>query len=183
MTGLLSLSSGHIRLGGIPVAASDRSRIGYLPQGVHLLDGTVWENIARFDGEATEAVVAATAAGVHEMIGRLRQGYETRIGQGAPTLSGGQRQRIGLARALHGVPLLLALDEPDASLDQAGEAALLQAISTARAAGAVVVIVTHRPPLLAQMDLVVTVRDGRITSVEPREAEARGPAHAQPVTA
>ncbi len=182
--GLLSPSSGQVRLGGIPIAAGDRSRIGYLPQGVHLLDGTVWENIARFEGEAAEAVIAATASGVHEIIGRLRQGYETRIGQGAPTLSGGQRQRIGLARALHGVPLLLALDEPDASLDQAGDAALLQAISAARAAGAVVVIVTHRPPLLARMDMVVTVRDGRIASVEPpRKAEAIGPARMRSATA
>ncbi|MBV9748065.1 MAG: ATP-binding cassette domain-containing protein [Acetobacteraceae bacterium] len=184
MIGLLSPSSGRVRLGGIPVAASDRSRIGYLPQGVHLLDGTVWENVARFEDEATESVIAATtAAGVHEIVGRLRQGYETRIGQGAPTLSGGQRQRIGLARALHGVPLLLALDEPDASLDQAGEAALLQAISAARAAGAVVVIVTHRPHLLARMDLVVTVRDGRIASVAPpSKTEAPGPAHVRSVT-
>ena len=183
--GLLPPSAGHVRLGGIPIAASDRGRIGYLPQGVHLLDGTVSENVARFEDGSTESVIAATtAAGIHDMVGRLRQGYETRIGQGAPTLSSGQRQRIGLARALHGVPLLLALDEPDASLDQAGEGTLLQAISAARAAGAVVVIVTHRPQLLARMDLVVTVHEGRIASVgPPPKAAAPGPARLRPVTA
>ena len=177
IVGLVPADTGAVRLDGVPVGCCDRRRIGYLPQGVHLLDGTVSDNVARFEAAPAESVIAAAeAASVHAVIGRLRQGYDTIIGQGAPTLSGGQKQRVGLARALHGGPRLLVLDEPDASLDHVGEEALLRAIHDARAAGAVVVVATHRPALLAAMDLVVTVRDGTVEAIRVQgEAVAAPP--------
>ena len=175
MVGLLPPTAGAIRLDGLPLAAADRSGIGFLPQGVHLLDGTVWENVARFeDVPAAPVIQAAAAVDVHAMVGRLRQGYGTRIGQNLPSLSGGQKQRVGLARALFGAPRLLVLDEPDASLDHVGEDSLLQAIAAARSAGTVVVVATHRPKLLAAMDLIVTVSDGAIESVRAPATPAAG---------
>jgi ATP-binding cassette subfamily C protein len=168
LVGVLPATRGEIRLDGVPVFSGDRGRIGYLPQGIHLLDGTISENVSRFDEAATGAVIeAARAANVHDIIGRLRQGYDTRINRTVALLSGGQRQRIALARALYGNPRLLVLDEPDASLDHEGEAALLHAIDAARAAGAVIVVATHRPTLLAHMDYTLTLRDGRIKAFEP----------------
>ena len=170
---------------GTPIMSGDRARIGYLPQGIHLLDGSISENVSRFDAAPAEAIIgAARAADVHEMIGRLRQGYDTSIGRVVASLSGGQRQRIALARALFGSPRLLVLDEPDASLDQAGEDALLTAIDTARAAGAVIVVATHRPRLLARMDYTLTLRDGRVQDFGPRaDAVAAVAATKRPVVA
>ena len=184
MVGLLPPSSGSIRLGGVTMAESDPSLIGYLPQGVHLLDGTVWENVARFqDAPPAEVITATTVAGVHAIVGRLRQGYGTLIGPGALSLSGGQKQRIGLARAVFGAPRLIGLDEPDASLDGPGEEALLQAIQTARAGGAVVVVATHRPKLLAAMDFILTVADGRIEKIQAPSQSVVGRPAMQPATA
>jgi ATP-binding cassette subfamily C protein len=174
LVGLLPPSGGAVRLDGVPVSGMDRSRLGYLPQGVHLLDGAIAENVARFaDAPAESVISAAQAADVHEMIGRMRQGYESRIAY-TSSLSGGQKQRVGLARALFGTPRLLVLDEPDASLDSAGEAALIQAIATARASGAVVVVATHRPKLLAQMDFTLALKDGRVEAFRARAAGERG---------
>ena len=142
-----------------------------MPQGIHLLDGTVSENVSRFEAAPVEAIIsAAQAANVHEIIGRLRQGYDTRISRTAASLSGGQRQRVALARALYGCPRLLVLDEPDASLDHLGEEALLRAIDIARADGAVIVVATHRPRLLAQMDYTLTLRNGRVEAFGPNDA-------------
>jgi ATP-binding cassette, subfamily C, bacterial len=169
LVGVLSPKCGSVRLDGVPVATGDRGRIGYLPQGIHLLDGTISDNVSRFATAPAGSVIdAAHAANVHEIIGRLRQGYDTRIGQGVASLSGGQRQRIALARALFGSPRLLVLDEPDASLDQDGEEALLKAIDAARAAGAVIVVSTHRPKLLARMDYSLVLRDGQVEALQPR---------------
>jgi ATP-binding cassette subfamily C protein len=169
LVGVLPATQGAIRLDGVPVFSGDRGRIGYLPQGIHLLDGTISDNVSRFDEAATGAVIAAAhAANVHDIIGRLRQGYDTRITRAAASLSGGQRQRVALARALYGTPRLLVLDEPDASLDQQGEDALLHAIDAARASGAVIVVATHRPKLLSRMDYTLTLRDGHIEAFGPR---------------
>jgi ATP-binding cassette subfamily C protein len=137
-------------------------QLGYLSQGVDLFDGTVAENIARMalepDGGAV--VEAAQAAGAHMMILRLTEGYDTNIGQSGAILSAGQRQRVALARALYGSPFLIVLDEPNASLDGEGEAALLQAVQLAKARGAIVILITHRAGLLSVCDKLLVLREG-----------------------
>jgi PrtD family type I secretion system ABC transporter len=136
--------------------------IGYLSQAVDLFDGTVAENIARMAVDPDDGAVirAARTAGAHEMILRLPNGYDTRIGPAGAILSAGQRQRVALARALFGDPFLIVLDEPNANLDGEGEAALLQAIRDAKARGAIVVLVAHRSAMLAVCDRVLVLRDG-----------------------
>ena len=185
LVGVLPATQGSVRLDGVPIMTGDRGRIGYLPQGVHLLDGSISDNVSRFTAAPADAVInAAQAANVHEIIGRLRNGYDTRVGQAIGSLSGGQRQRIALARGLFGSPRLLVLDEPDASLDHAGEEALLAAIDTAREAGAVIVVATHRPRLLARMDYAMVLRDGRIENFGPHtESQAVVTATKRPVVA
>jgi ATP-binding cassette subfamily C protein len=145
--------------------------VGYLPQDVELFDGTVAENIARFRPDAPSEMVlaAAQAAGAHELILHLPDGYETRIGEGGAALSGGQRQRVALARALFGDPFLVVLDEPNASLDGAGDEALNQAILSVRKRGGVVIVITHRPSALGNVDLVAVMEAGRIKSMGPRD--------------
>lgn len=137
--------------------------IGYLPQNVELIAGTVAENIARFDPEAKseDIIAAARLAGVHDLILHLPDGYNSQVGADGRALSGGQRQRIGLARALYGDPFLIVLDEPNSNLDSSGEAALAGAIAEVRGRGAIVVAVAHRPSLLESVDLVLLMKDGR----------------------
>jgi len=162
--------SGSVRLDGADLGSAYRDEIGpylgYLPQDIELFAGTLAENIARFGVIDSDAVVlAAQRAGVHELILRMPKGYETRIQDGSPgsvTLSGGQRQRIALARALYGDPVLVVLDEPNASLDEAGDLALMHAISDLKARGKTVFVVTHRMNLLAQVDTILVLNDGRI---------------------
>lgn len=159
--------------------------IGYLPQGIELFDGTVAENISRFDPDAAdEAIVAAaTTAGVHDMIVHLPDGYQTRVGEGGNLLSAGQRQRIALARALYGDPFLVVLDEPNSNLDQPGEAALTEAILSVRRRYGIVVVIAHRPSALQALDKVLGLFDGRVQAFGPKEqvlAKLLQPAGAPP---
>lgn len=163
---LYTPTAGSVRLDSAGIGQYARSTlgraIGYVPQDVELLEGTIAENIARFGDPDAEAVIkAAKRAGIHEMIVALPSGYETRL-QGNFTLSAGQRQRIALARALYGDPAVLILDEPNSNLDEAGNAALHTALRELRTQGSTVVIVTHRTQVLEQMDAVLLMVDGRV---------------------
>jgi ATP-binding cassette subfamily C protein len=157
------------------------SYIGYLPQEVSLLDGTIQENIARFesDGDSRAIVDAARAAGVHEMIVRMPDGYHTQLGAQGMALSAGQRQRIGLARALYGNPFLVVMDEPNSNLDAEGEAALTEAIKAIRARGGIAVVVAHRPSALAAVETIAVVQNGKIAAVGPKNTILQTPPQAQ----
>ncbi|HEX2839997.1 type I secretion system permease/ATPase [Hyphomicrobium sp.] len=145
--------------------------IGYLPQDIALFDGTVAENIARMDPQASSEIVIAAAklAGIHDMIVHLPDGYETRIGDSGMKLSAGQRQRLGLARALYGDPFLVVLDEPNSNLDTQGDMALTSAIRSVRERGGIVVVVAHRPSALAGLDKVLALAKGQIQAFGPRD--------------
>ena len=175
LVGVWAPQSGAVRLDGAEVQGWDAEQLGpylgYLPQDVELFAGSVAENISRFSAEASpEAVVAAArAAGVHDMILQLDKGYDSEIGEQGCVLSGGQRQRVGLARALYGEPALVVLDEPNASLDAAGDEALTQAILGLKARGATVVVMAHRPSAIAAVDKLLMLRDGRVEAFGPKE--------------
>lgn len=147
------------------------SYIGFLPQEVSLLDGTVEDNIARLEEtpDPRAVVSAAMAAGVHQMIVRMPDGYKTELGPQGAALSGGQRQRIGLARALYGDPFLVVLDEPNSNLDAEGEAALTAAIEGVKRRGGIVIVIAHRPSALAAVDLVAVVQNGKMTAFGPKD--------------
>ena len=161
------------------------THVGYLPQDVSLLDGTIAENIARFDPDSDprKIVAAARAAGVHEMIVRLDKGYQTELGPHGTALSAGQRQRIGLARALYGDPFLVVLDEPNSNLDAEGEAALTEALTKVRERGGIAIVIAHRPSALAAVDLVGVVQAGKLVGFGPKEDIIREPARAVPFPA
>lgn len=146
------------------------NHVGYLPQDVQLFDGTIAENIARFEPQAPSDKIlsAARAAGVHDLVIHLPEGYETRIGEAGSALSAGQRQRVALARALYGDPFLVILDEPNSNLDAEGEAALTEAIQRVRARGGVAIVVAHRPSALASLDQVLVMANGRIQAFGPK---------------
>jgi PrtD family type I secretion system ABC transporter len=174
ITGVWWPTSGHVRLDGAEVHMWDRAdfgrHIGYLPQDVELFAGSVRENIARMADAPDEAVIeAARLASVHDMILGLPQGYATEIGPQGAVLSGGQRQWIGLARAMFGGPRLVVLDEPNASLDGAGEAALVDSIGRLKARGTTVILVAHRPRLLAHVDKVLVLHEGAGVLFGPRD--------------
>jgi ATP-binding cassette subfamily C protein PrsD len=194
LTGVWPAARGKVRLDGASIDQWPSERlgqyIGYLPQDVELFDGTVAENIARFDPNAQDRQVieAARQAGAHDMILRLPQGYDTRVGEQGCVLSAGQRQRLGLARALYGEPFLVVLDEPNSNLDAEGDDALAKALLSVRSRGGIAVVITHRPAALAGVNFVAVMSEGvlrsfgekdailrpQATRVRPRPAE-RGP--------
>ncbi|MGQ0672189.1 MAG: type I secretion system permease/ATPase [Hyphomicrobium sp.] len=167
LVGVWQPAKGAVRLDGAALTqwnADDLgAHLGYLPQEIEFMPGTVAENIARL-GEVDDAAVvaAAQAAGVHQTILKMPKGYDTPIGEGGVVLSGGQRQRLALARALYGNPRLIVLDEPNSNLDTEGEAALDQALATLKAAGCTIVVVTHKPQLLRHADKVLVMAEGTI---------------------
>lgn len=173
LVGLVKPRDGQIRLDGANVYSwpSDElgQYVGYLPQSIELFDGTVRDNICRFQPDATdeEVIAAAVEAGCHEMIVRLPEGYDTDIGPMGQHLSGGQRQRIGLARAFFRQPQLLVLDEPNASLDGEGEEALVNAMERARLRGATLVVIAHKPSVLAGADKLAVLVEGRVQLFGP----------------
>ncbi len=179
LTGLWPVLHGEIRLSGATLGQYDREALGrylgYLPQEVVLFAGTVRENIARFDPEASaqDILRAAKAAGAHELILSLPDGYETVLHEGGGRLSGGQRQRIGLARAFYGDPVVLILDEPNSNLDDPGIQALNRAIAAAKAAGKSVLIMSHRPSALAACENVLLLEGGRMRAFGPRDEVLR----------
>jgi PrtD family type I secretion system ABC transporter len=184
IVGAWPLMGGKLRLDGADFAQWDPDRlgrhIGYLPQDVELFAGTVAENIARFT-ERNDAMVlkAAMLAGVHDLILRLPNGYDTEIGERGEVLSGGTRQRIGLARAVYGDPCLVVLDEPNANLDNAGDTALAEAVASLKKAGTTVVMITHRTGLVHGADQVMMLEAGQIRHYGAREevlAALRAPA-------
>lgn len=167
--------SGEVLLDGLPINGWDRvelgPHLGYLPQDIELFEGTLAENIARFGEINSEHVIeAAKCAGLHDMILRFPKGYDTPIGEAGGMLSGGQRQRIGLARAIYGEPALIVLDEPNANLDETGEAALVKTVQSMKAKGKTVVLITHRPGILAVADRLLLLQDGRVQAEGPRDA-------------
>ena len=174
LVGLWPVASGSIRLDGADIFAWDKSELGpclgYLPQGVELLDGTLAENIARF-GEVEPAKIkaAALAVGLHDFIMSLPLGYESPVGREGAMLSGGQRQRVALARAIYGDPVLVVLDEPNSSLDEAGDEALATVILELKARGTTFVIMTHRTSVLAVADKMLVLRDGVMQAFGPRD--------------
>ncbi len=144
--------------------------LGYLPQDIELFDGTIAENIARIGEVDSDLVIqAADAAGLHQMILRFPNGYDSRVGQGGSFLSGGQRQRIGLARALYGSPTLVVLDEPNANLDDEGENALLKSVELLKSQGKTVVLISHRPGVIKVADRLVILQDGKLIANGPRD--------------
>ncbi len=174
LVGLWPAAAGKVRLDGVDIFPWDKAElgphVGYLPQGVELLEGTLAQNIARFgEVDMHKVRAAAQAVGVDALIESLPQGYETVVGPGGVRLSGGQRQRIGLARALYGAPTLIVLDEPNSNLDDEGDAALARAIAQASARGATVVVITHRTSVLGVAHKMLLIRDGVQQAFGPRD--------------
>ena len=175
MVGLNEPSLGSIKLDGQDIkgwSAAERGRfIGYLPQTVPLFEGTIAENIARFqpDADPANVIAAARRADIHDLISKLPNGYETQIDASGEGLSGGQIQRVGLARAMFGDPFVLVLDEPNSNLDDDGERALQRAMNGFRERGGIVVIITHRPQALAGVDQVLVLQNGRVTDYGTRD--------------
>ena len=167
--------SGEVLLDERPIQGWNRTELGphlgYLPQDIELFEGSIAENIGRFtEMDSPKVIAAAESAGLHEMILRFPKGYDTSIGEAGSLLSGGQRQRIGLARAIYGDPALVVLDEPNANLDDAGEAALLKTVRELKAKGKTVFLISHRPGVVAVADRLLVLRDGRVHAEGPRDA-------------
>ncbi|WP_296400582.1 type I secretion system permease/ATPase [Reyranella sp.] len=186
IVGVWMISRGKVRIDG---ASLDQwtpetlgQHVGYLPQDMELFAGTVAQNIARLDPDppSDKVIAAAQAAGVHELILGLPNGYDTQMGEGGAALSAGQRQRVGLARALYGDPFLVVLDEPNSSLDHDGDEALTKAILGVRARGGIAIVVAHRPSALAGVDNLLIMRGGRQHAFGPKDTVLREAMKAAP---
>jgi ATP-binding cassette subfamily C exporter for protease/lipase len=174
LLGIWRPTEGSVRLGAADVADWNKDELGqylgYLPQDIELFEGTIAENISRFSEIDSEKVIeAATKAGVHEMILRLPQGYDTLAGADGASLSGGQRQRIGLARALYGNPVFIVLDEPNSNLDEAGEAALVRTLKELKEQSRTVVVITHKLNVLSAVDKLLVLGDGALVAYGQRD--------------
>ncbi|HDS0917411.1 TPA: type I secretion system permease/ATPase [Pseudomonas putida] len=174
LVGVWPAQAGKVRLDGADIFTWNKAELGpwlgYLPQDVELFEGTIAENIARFAEVDSDAVIrAARSSGVHDMILRFPQGYDTRLAADGTPLSGGQKQRIALARALYGEPNLVVLDEPNASLDDVGEKALVDALAELKARGATVILISHRPNVLCAVDKILMLRDGAVHMLGSRD--------------
>ena len=174
LVGVWSTAHGKVRIDGAELSHWDPERlgrhIGYLPQDVELFSGSIAENIARFNElDEVKIITAARMAGVHDMVQAMPGGYNTQIGEGGIALSGGQRQRIGLARALYGKPAYVILDEPNASLDADGEAALLSALQQLRQEGSTSVLITHKTNILATVDKILVLSRGEVAGFGSRD--------------
>lgn len=174
LVGVWPTQAGKVRLDGADIFTWNKAELGpwlgYLPQDVELFEGTIAENIARFAEVDSEAVIrAARSSGVHDMILRFPQGYDTRLAADGSPLSGGQKQRIALARALYGEPNLVVLDEPNANLNDVGEKALVDALAELKARGATVILISHRPNVLCAVDKVLMLRDGAVHMLGSRD--------------
>ena len=175
LVGVWMPARGKVRLDGAALEQWSSERlgphIGYLPQDIELFDGTVAQNIARFEPETNSehVIAAAKAAGVHELIVTLQDGYDTRVGEGGVAISAGQRQRIALARALYRDPFLIVLDEPNSNLDAEGDDALTRAVLGARERGAIVIVIAHRPSALLGVELMLAMANGRMQAFGPKE--------------
>ena len=167
-------TSGHIRIDGADIHQYNSvelgKHLGYLPQDIELFEGTIAENISRFEENPKDVdiIEAAKLSGTHELILNLSDGYATRVGAGGMSLSGGQKQRIGLARALYGNPKMVILDEPNSNLDEAGEYALMMALRKLKEAGTTVVLVTHKQNILTLADKLAVIRDGTLLAYDEK---------------
>ena len=175
LVGIWKPTAGNVRLDNADVFNWNRDdfgqHIGYLSQNVELFIGSIKENIGRLDKKADpkEIIRAAKLAGAHEMISKFPQGYETDIGLAGSTLSGGQKQRVGLARAFYGDPKLIVLDEPNSNLDEKGEQALVKTVTESTQNGKSVVIISHRPSILAFVDMIMVLQNGMIVAYGPKD--------------
>jgi PrtD family type I secretion system ABC transporter len=190
LVGVWKPTSGYVRLDNADVFTWNRDdfgkHVGYVPQGIELFNGTIKENIARMSHNPDPELVvdAAKFAGAHEMISKMPNGYESDIGIAGSALSGGQKQRVALARAFYGTPKLVVLDEPNANLDERGEQALVQAIANAKERKISTILISHRPSILAFVDMIMILQEGVIVAYGPRaEILARFSQPAKPAQA
>jgi len=173
--GVWTPASGNVRIDGADIHQYDSvalgKHIGYLPQDIELFEGTIAQNISRFEENAEDAKIieAAKLSGTHELILRLPDGYATLVGAGGMSLSGGQKQRIGLARALYGNPKMVILDEPNSNLDDAGEYALMVALRTMKEKGITVVFITHKKNILGLADKLMVLKEGTVVLYDQRD--------------
>ena len=187
LVGVWQPQQGTVRIDNADIQQWSRERLGvhmgYLPQDIELFNGSVADNIARFnDVDSEQVIAAAQLAGVHEMILHLPKGYDTYLGAGGFGLSGGQKQRIGLARAVYGMPALIVLDEPNSNLDDQGEAALVSALLALKSAKSTVVLITHRPSIVASVDKLLLLKDGIPQLFGPRDQVLQSIANARKQT-